>query len=239
MTSKHSYVTYLRILVLGISTIAGAAHATDFSMGLNYSNGGMYSPIYSGVPVVGYGAAGYGMGAVNGACQQMNAYMPPPLPPIPGPVATGWGGANASFPGPWAVPQTCGIPCGAGMIPQPIMAVPGGPYLGANAGYGLSANMSFNNGVAGISAAGAGGYDAGYSASSGYGSGVIQIGEQNEWEKSDTASIIAATAMGMGMQATTVMPVAYPRTYPTQLGPQLYNMGDRDYGFVARPTTHP
>ena len=62
--------------------------------------------------------------------------------------------------------------------------------------------------------------------------GVILVGGAPEQD--DTASIVMATGIGLGMQTTNVYPVAYPRYEPTNIGPMLYGSGDRNFSGALR-----
>ena len=214
------------LVVLAMGTNSALANNTNFSLGLGFSyskgNGQGYYPAY-GMPIYGYGAGANSFGAI-GVCANslysqgyhsnglfgpgammpmapvapMMPMLPPPAPLIPPHVALGGYGMGM-------VQQSC-IPCGAGMIAQPIYSVPGGPVV--------SQASSFN------------------AASS----GIIDLGPKNEWEKNDTADIVWAAALGMGMQATNVQPVAFPRQSPTLIDPTWFNTGNREVGFTPRPT---
>jgi hypothetical protein len=225
------------------------------NLGFSY-NSGRNHPSY-GVPY-GYGAAGASIGAIGGACfpqppvscqaiggicgpgpapgggggpifappvasfpPPMAAPMPPPAPVLPPHLAlpnAGWGPGFASFPGP-VMPGAGGwgancVPCGLGMQPPMIGPVPGGPVVGGG---------FLNSGLA-----------------SGYGMGMgLNFGAsyaEHEWQKNDTASIIMATGIGMGMQATNVFPIAVPRHQPTFIAPGFYGDGSRNSALVPRPT---
>ena len=76
-------------------------------------------------------------------------------------------------------------------------------------------------------------------ANAGYDNGGVQIIDTsgiNEWEKNDTGSIVWGMAMGVGMNSSTVAPIAFPRYNNTSLAnPTFYNTGARGYDFYARP----
>lgn len=199
------------------------------------------------VPVCGGGCGGgvamnpgiYGPGAFPGPGVGLPGPgfpgpMPASLPPIPQnlsvqgmmspvvapPSPPGWGSGYASYPGPWAAPGNCSA-CGMGLSPQavyavnqPILPFPGGPMSSV----GLSAGVGYNSGSS---------------------SGIITVGDRNEWEKDDTAGIVWATAMGLGMQATNVYPVTCMRNSPTVIAPSFYSTGDRSLGFVERAHSTP
>ncbi len=199
-------------------------NASSFGLGLNYNSGGGF---YGGAPI-GYGA-GYGsMGAINQCVNGFGGYgggmgggfgapflpvVVPPRPIMPPPMPSygypGFGGGG--FPG--MAGGGCGL-CGGGvMAPRPMpmpMYAPGGPAVG-----------NF--------------YDGGYGR--GLASNVIDTSGSFEWDKNDTAGIIMATGIGMGMQATNVIPMfGCPRNAPTVM-PSFYNSGSRDYGLQPR-TSH-
>jgi hypothetical protein len=233
-----------------IATPALASSALSIGFGLSYGegNGGLYAPMY-GAPIYGYGGAA-NFGAIGGACQSLLppcatgcsspcgggggfpgvygpgampppvAQMPAPLPQIPpqlsvqgmmapitGPV--GWGPGYASYPNPGLVPGTCGLPCQSGLVPMPVGPVPGGPMIMPRGG-GNSRSVSSSS------------------------ADIIVVGGTNEWEKNDTADIVWATAMGLGMQATNVYPVTCFRNSPTVIAPNFYSSGNRSLGFVER-----
>jgi len=234
--------------------------ANSFNLGLGFSygenNGGYYAPAY-GAPIYGYGAGAGNFGNIGSACQSVSwvpvcnngcgggggfnpgvygpgafgpgAYGPSPasiappmpLPSIPqnlstqgmmNPIVTppGWGAGNVSYPGPWAAPGNCGNVCNSGLAPGNVYAVNSapltmpGPFL--NSGFSSNASAS----------------------------GIITVGDTNEWEKNDTANIVWATAMGLGMQATNVYPVTCMRNSPTVIAPNFYSTGDRSLGFAPR-----
>ena len=92
--------------------------------------------------------------------------------------------------------------------PPPMFAVPGGPV----------ANNFFD---AGATYRGVGGMN------------VVDTRASFEWDKNDTAGIVYATAIGMGMQATNVFPVLGCRSEPTVM-PGFYNTGNRNYNLDPR-----
>lgn len=128
---------------------------------------------------------------------------------------------QASYPNyPWpnyvGPGNVCGGGCGAGLVQQPIYPVPGGPMLDS----GMYARQGASDGIMSV--------DGGSTV-------IIDARSRNEWEKDDTASIVFAAGIGMGMQATNVYPFMGQRhTYVPD--PTFYNMGDRIYGYEARPT---
>lgn len=186
-----------------------------------HGGGGFFGPGMNGPGMFGPGMMGPGMfgpGMNPGFFAQRP--VPPPPPMIPPHIAMqnqGWGPGWASYPGPMMPGPGFGpncLPCSLGMNGAGgIGPVPGGP--------------AFANG--GIYETGRGGWS---------GSGVVYVGSRNEWEKSDTADIVWGTAVGLGMQATNVYPVAVPRQQPTFIGPMWYG-GDRDTNLIPRPHVAP
>jgi hypothetical protein len=62
---------------------------------------------------------------------------------------------------------------------------------------------------------------------------------RNEWQKNDTADIVFATAIGLGMQTSNVYPVAVPRYDVTTPMPLMYGTDDRSSVLIPRPHVAP
>jgi hypothetical protein len=235
-------------LVGGVSQ-AGLDH---LSIGLSYNRGGHGYP-----PIIPFGSGAGSFGAIGGLC---GGYLQAPaLPPFGGiggvcglvctngggggffPGGGGpWGGGGGGFgpsfpvlppmpalpPPPQALPPHLAMPNlgwgpGFGSMPGPIVS--GGPCIPCVAGVG---------GVAGIGGAGViGAVPGGPYIGGGYYA-------RNEWEKNDTADIVFATAIGLGMQTTNVMPLAVPRFGPT-IVPGWFQTGPRPSSLVPRPHVGP
>jgi len=146
------------------------------------------------------------------------APIAPPAPIVPPHLAMqnqGWGPGWGSYPGPVMPGPAWGSncsPCGMGIPPVMPGPVMGGPVM--------------DGGV----------YTTGRGGSSG--SGIVMIGSQNEWEKNDTADILWSTAIGIGLQASNVYPVAIPRQQPSYVPPMWWG-GDRETGLYPRPHVGP
>lgn len=197
----------------------------------------------------GFGGGGFGMpfgGMTAPAIPPLSAPMPY-IPPHLAQGNLGWGGGYGSLPGPGFVPGGAGCgACMAGYPQMPISPVAGGPALagscgglwgtcGANGGIGLPGGIMGGGGIAAGGGAIQGGASGVFSAN---GTTVIDMRSRNAWEIPDTGEIVWATALGLGMQATNVYPVAIPRYQPTYFGtPSLYSTGGREYDFYARPHT--
>lgn len=199
---------------------------------------GMPAPIIAppvgvcGIPCVGGGGGGY-FGPGRGIASPFPAMpalppIPPPAPILPPHLAMpmpmpGFGGGFGGGPFPPGGPMIPGmntgvncVPCIIGMNPQIIGPVPGGPPM-PFPGYG---NAGFQGAIGGA------------------GPTIIRVGGINEWEKSDTADIVWAAGIGMGMQATNVYPAMMPRHAPTIL-PGWHGLGPRDSSLIPRPHTAP
>lgn len=149
--------------------------------------------------------------------------IPPPAPIVPPHVAManmGWGPGWGSLPGP-AIPGynygvNC-IPCVAGVgIPGGLPPVAGGPNIGIGLGMG---GMGLGFGPGGM----------------GMGGGMFMGGGIGQ--RSEIADITWATAFGLGMQASNVFPVAYPRWGYTGIPtPYWTQTGERDSTLIDRDT---
>lgn len=189
--------------------------------GPGFYGNGMGGGGFPGMGGPGFYGNGMGGGGFPGMGSPPIAMRPvaPPAPIVPPHIAMAnqnWGPNWGSMPGPYmpgpAYGQNC-VPCGMGMAPVMMGPVPGGPAF-----------------------AGGGQYEMGRGGGSG--AGVIVIGGGNEWEKNDTADILWSTAIGMGLQATNVYPVAVPRQQPTYIQPTWWG-GDRSTDLIPRPHVGP
>jgi hypothetical protein len=183
-------------------------------------NGGGGFPFPGGMP--GMGGMGMGAGMGSGLPLPAMASLPPSarsasvlVPPHIAYQNMGWGPGWGSYPGPgYAQVPSC-VPCMAGMQPMPLMPVPGGPAVTGSCGsvYGTCGGAS------------------------GVGMGAQQIviqAPRNEWNNNDTAAIVAANGMALGLQTTNIFPIAYPRNEPMITTPTWYQTGTRDFNLVPR-----
>jgi hypothetical protein len=163
-------------------------------------------------PGYGYGpgAGGYGPGYGYGARPMPPISLPPHMaPPTPFMLA------------PPPMPpmgMAHGGPCGACMPPPPpcAMGCGQGPMMYGNAGGAYGGNGIYNAG-----------------------GGVVVIDDRGiqEWEKNDTAAIVAATGGTLNGLASNVVPYAPYRFDPT-INPLWYSGGPRDYTITPRPDAH-
>ena len=200
----------------------GVALGQQSMLGMNGLNG-MNNGFNNGMNGINPGFPGMGMQGMNPGFQ-LPALPPPPqqafVPPHIAAQNQMWGPANASmaYPGqmasvgPGMMAPNC-VPCSAGVgyQQQAMMPVAGGPLLMGASG-GASNYWDYATAAAN--------------------QGVILVGGAPEQD--DTASIVMATGIGLGMQTTNVYPVAYPRYEPTNIGPMLYGSGDRNFSGALR-----
>jgi hypothetical protein len=229
-------------VLLGFVIIAAYAQTAEaqsaFNVGLNfsYSKGGYP---YGGYPI-GWGGAnqnfnslyncfsssqfmsaanahyGPGYGPGNGFGPNQGMMMPPAamLPALPPPMAYQ---PVPVAPPPMNFPGGPG-PCGGGcMPPPPPCSIGCGPM---NGGF-MHASAYAGNGIF-------------------FGpNGQVIIDDRGimEWEKNDTAGIVAATGGTLNGLASTVVPFGYYNQAPS-VNPLWYQSGPRNYLLTERPAAH-